>query len=1153
MRHTINFLPLTVCLLLFANSSTRAATINVPSDYTTVQAAVTASANGDTVLVAPGTYSENINMSGRSILLLSSGGRTVTTLQAVGSGDAVITCNTGENFNTIIRGFTIVGNNSSRGVHCQGTSPIIEYCEVRNCGGVNDGAGFYCTNSSAMIRYNIIHSNAAGGTGSGICVEGSSAPGVDIHHNEIYNSLGTGEAIGCLYVTAVNIHNNILRTNTVNHWAASGIYVNGGSGQKIINNTIVGNRHGIVTFASPQPLVQNNIIVANTLEGLPSGLTQSDYNNVWSNGSNNYPGPNGISTDPLFADAVNFDYQLQIGSPCIDAGNPDVQYNDADGTRNDMGAYSSYNPTSLPLAINLLVTPSSNGSVSSLTPTFIWSYLDTGSTAQVQYWIQVGDDADWSVAEIWDSGPVTSSDTAVALGSAPLLDGEGYWVRVRVNNGSQWGEWTGTSFATRVSMIIRVPLHHATIQAAVNAAYAGDTILVSPGAYTENVNLSGKAIVLLSEQGSSVTTIRSALSSYAVIRCISGESHSTIVDGFSIDGNGFSRGVHINASSPIIQNCDIFNCGNVNDGGGVYCVASSAIIRNNVIHDNDAPATGAGICVRDASTPGVEISGNEIFNSQGAGEAIGLLYVTHVYIHNNVIRDNTVNFWAASGVYMNDASGVRVTNNTFVNNTRGIYIFSAYTPIIRNNIIVGSTNEALPTGLADADYNCVFGNGSNNNPGPNGISADPMFLDPGSLQFALQSGSPCLNAGDPDPQYNDPDGTRNDIGAFYGEPHDPYIMNLHLSGEEPSHVLTASPEFSWTFSTAGTRTLDSLEIQVGFDNNWIQAEAWETGIVPYNQTSIIYQGTALVRGATYYLRIRIHDGVDWSAWAHSIFRLNSIPTVPAPQSPQNQVVSTYQPLTVFSRSSDPESDPLTYHVAVFADSMGTILYDSGSVSGPSGAGTSSRQVGIPLQENGHYWWRVRTKDGFEYSDWSQMVDFAVNVANDPPNVPILESPLASEGQIAYSLLPLMTWLPGTDPDPLDNLTYKFELSIKSNFSIVYTRDSLTVNSFTMDDSLSLDTHYWWRVTVRDYAGLTATSLAGDFWTWKLGDLDHSRGVDLTDLSLLIGYLSQTPRPQIQPRMVGDLTGDCRIDLSDLATMVAFMTIGNVQFRIGCEL
>jgi len=41
----------------------------------------------------------------------------------------------------------------------------------------------------------------------------------------------------------------------------------------------------------------------------------------------------------LFADTTKEDYRLSKLSPCIDAGNPDVRYNDIDGSRNDIGAY----------------------------------------------------------------------------------------------------------------------------------------------------------------------------------------------------------------------------------------------------------------------------------------------------------------------------------------------------------------------------------------------------------------------------------------------------------------------------------------------------------------------------------------------------------------------------------------------------------------------------------------------------------------------------------------------------------------------------------------------------------------------------------------------------------------------------------------------
>ena len=52
-----------------------------------------------------------------------------------------------------------------------------------------------------------------------------------------------------------------------------------------------------------------------------------------------WSGTGNINADPLFVDAENGDYHLQNSSPCIDAGNPDAQYNDIDGSRNNMGAY----------------------------------------------------------------------------------------------------------------------------------------------------------------------------------------------------------------------------------------------------------------------------------------------------------------------------------------------------------------------------------------------------------------------------------------------------------------------------------------------------------------------------------------------------------------------------------------------------------------------------------------------------------------------------------------------------------------------------------------------------------------------------------------------------------------------------------------------
>ncbi len=61
-------------LLVLTSSSFAAITIHVPADQSTIQAGINAAANGDTVLVAPGTYNEQFNFNGKSIVVRSEDG-----------------------------------------------------------------------------------------------------------------------------------------------------------------------------------------------------------------------------------------------------------------------------------------------------------------------------------------------------------------------------------------------------------------------------------------------------------------------------------------------------------------------------------------------------------------------------------------------------------------------------------------------------------------------------------------------------------------------------------------------------------------------------------------------------------------------------------------------------------------------------------------------------------------------------------------------------------------------------------------------------------------------------------------------------------------------------------------------------------------------
>lgn len=181
----------------------------------------------------------------------------------------------------------------------------------------------------------------------------------------------------------------------------------------------------------------------------------------------------------------------------------------------------------------------------------------------------------------------------------------------------------------------------------------------------------------------------------------------------------------------------------------------------------------------------------------------------NIAIHHNLVFNNR-----ATGLFFsrwgadNTRENVEVFNNTFYHNgygwsqdgdpdywlTGGIYLFSTSLKdiFIRNNILslnkpfeIGYTHDYQEGEFEEKniliEYNLINDVNIVSNPfymatwtkdsvysvtGENSVSGDPLFKDPSNGDFRLQTGSPCIDSGHPDPVYNDPDGTRNDPGAF---------------------------------------------------------------------------------------------------------------------------------------------------------------------------------------------------------------------------------------------------------------------------------------------------------------------------------------------------------------------------------------------------
>src|SRR5262249_7974480 len=95
-----------LCTMVFGATGGRlsANVIRVPADQPTIQAGINAALNGDTVQVAAGTYSENINFFGKAITIVSEQGAAVTVIDGL-ARDSVVTFVSGEGPGSVLSGF----------------------------------------------------------------------------------------------------------------------------------------------------------------------------------------------------------------------------------------------------------------------------------------------------------------------------------------------------------------------------------------------------------------------------------------------------------------------------------------------------------------------------------------------------------------------------------------------------------------------------------------------------------------------------------------------------------------------------------------------------------------------------------------------------------------------------------------------------------------------------------------------------------------------------------------------------------------------------------------------------------------------------------------------------------------------------------------
>lgn len=405
-------------------------------------------------------------------------------------------------------------------------------------------------------------------------------------------------------------------------------------------------------------------------------------------------------------------------------------------------------------------------------PNIFWSYLDTSASLQTEYEIEVGLDDDWSTAEVWSTGPVSGSDTSIVYAGASFQHRVTYYVRQRVHNGNTWGEWRQWSFIAHLSPVFRVPDEFPSIQYTIDIASAGDTVLVAPGDYYEEIVLDSNSPSLISQEGADETRLWSKGAATQVIYVPDASGFTGSIRGFRIENTRGSYGIRVLAPSTV----DIAKCDFRGSQAALYLASSSGSIHNCTFKQTGGHLNqGGSVRLNECSDVVIDSC---IFGENSSRAVYGWT-VDGLTVSNCIGYDNTGNMYGGAFVSVASSANVQIVGNTIVNNIAesqgsGVWLDNCQGGLIRNNIVAYNQGGwgVLTSNCTDVvcDYNDVYGNEPDNypgvEPGQGSISLDPIFVDTFAYDFRLQDVSPCVDAGHPDPSYNDPDGTRSDLGAI---------------------------------------------------------------------------------------------------------------------------------------------------------------------------------------------------------------------------------------------------------------------------------------------------------------------------------------------------------------------------------------------------
>jgi len=320
--------------------------------------------------------------------------------------------------------------------------------------------------------------------------------------------------------------------------------------------------------------------------------------------------------------------------------------------------------------------------------------------------------------------------------------------------------------------------------------------------------------------------------------------------------------------------------------------------------------------------------------------------------------------------------------------------------------------------------------------------------------------------------------------TFVSKP--PVAQYLRINGQHRGTRLTdPRPVFSWRYWDNKNDPQTGTEIQLGTNPAWGGEPIWtyqEAG----QRSSYTYDGPALVRGQTYYLRVRANDGYTRGRWTESYFRTNTAPPTPEPAYPANGAVLAardQKPAVALHNVVDPDGDEVGYIFEAYygQDFSNARMRVGGETILPPVPADANSNVTIwrnipQLIENTRLWWRAKATDGLEESDWSEPWSFTLNTVDDPPQPFDLLEP--KRDSTAATIQPRLEWGFSYDPDPGQDIAFVLTFGTDSLLQkgahvreVKPLPEAIQYYQVPPTDTLLDNTDYYWTVSVKESDGI----------------------------------------------------------------------------------